>query len=103
MGATVPHLHEPKPGVSVRRVRRLLRAFGRLLAAVTRAADEDHADEHRERHQVDQLHEPVARVGEDEHGYVFSAAESSHSPRQVKHTISTSMTTCERAASFAEP
>ena len=76
----------------------------RCLAAVARATGEDHADQHGERHQVDQLDEPVAGVGEDEHRrYPFSAAESSHSPRQVKQTISTSMTICERAAAFGEP
>jgi hypothetical protein len=76
----------------------------RRLALVAMAADEDHADEHHQRHQVDQLHEPVAGVGEDEHAaYPFSAADSSHSPRQVKQTISTSMTICERVAACGLP
>ena len=81
-----------------------LRRTLRNLALVAMAADEDHADEHHQRHEVDQLHEPVAGVGEDEHAaYPFSAADSSHRPRQVKQTISTSMTICERVAALALP
>ena len=38
-----------------------------LLLRVACAADEDHADEHGERDEVDQLDEPVAGVGEEQH------------------------------------
>ena len=48
-----------------------------------------------QRRQVGERDEPVAGVGEDDHPF---AAESSQRPRQVKHTIRTSMTICERVA-----
>src|SRR5687767_3339648 len=91
------------PGGQSSLVERWTHLLVRRLAAVAAAPGDDHADQHHQRHEVDQLHEPVAGVGDDEHGYPFSAAESSHSPRQVKQTISTSMTICERVAAFAEP
>jgi len=70
-------------------------------AALTEAPDEDRSDQHDDRREVEQLREPVARVGDDDH--VFSAADSSHRPRSVKHTMSTSMTICERVADRASP
>src|SRR4051794_8108829 len=95
IGAAFPHGGAGKPVRRTSFTLLLTHLLVRLLPAVPRPPDQDHADEHRERHEVDQLDEPVAGVGEEEHPYPFRAAESSHRPRQVKQTISTSMTIWE--------
>ena len=60
-------------------------------------AHSDRADHRQHRRQVEQLRRPVTGVGEQRR-HAFSAADNSHSPRQVNATIRTSMTTCERVA-----
>ena len=83
--------------LSVRRQRRV-----RVRTPATAEAPEEGGEpEQRDRQQIEQLGDPVPGVGEDDH--VFSAAESSQSPRQVKQTITTSMTSWEREAARGWP
>jgi len=58
-------------------------------ATIPQLPQPDRAEHHHDGREVEQLGKPVAGVGEDDH--VFSAAESSQSPRQVKATISISI------------
>lgn len=59
------------------------------LSPVAQLAQADRAEHHDDGREVEELGKPVSGVGEDDH--VFSAAESSQSPRQVKATISISI------------
>ena len=68
--------------------------------AIADLADEDHGDEEDQGCDVGQRDEPVARMGDDERRAHPFAADSNQRPRHVKQTISTSMTICERVASF---
>ena len=77
------------------------RRVGVRLATAAEAPEERREPEQRDREQVEQLGEPVPGVGEDDHP--FSAAESSQSPRQVKQTITTSMTSWEWEAARGSP
>src|SRR5215213_5094505 len=43
------------------------RLFLRSLTAIADPAGHDHADKHEQRHEVDELDQPVARVSEDDH------------------------------------
>src|SRR6478609_3228428 len=67
IGASVPRAVAVKPVANTSFTVELTHLFVRLLPAVARAADEDHPDEHGERDEVDQLRQPVARVGEEHH------------------------------------
>ena len=92
-------LYELVPGfASIRVPIRFAIVVAAALAALAHAAGDEHHDEHDERYEVGDLREPVPCVGERRGDHPF-AADRSQRPRQVKHTMSTSMTTCERVAS----
>ena len=66
------------------------------LALLPELLTHDHERDEEHGREVQEVDEPVARVREDERHLL--AAESSHRPRQVKATMTTSMAICDRVA-----